>query len=207
MAHLLNVMMLTTLLQGWLDVCKSSFAAQRGDLLPVALLGPCSSPYAQSANRAQQSARHGLRPSARPPRKTISKNFYAQRAIPIDRHGVMWPVQHVVATYQKEPCVAAANNTVRTASPADSRISSASFLTISAGRGALIGRVGDCRTWHNLSLLGASHDVAQSPVGGRLSIAINHQERTHATGPTRPHRSSSQPAKIPRDFSHSSQKS
>jgi hypothetical protein len=49
-----------------------------------------------------------------------------------------------------------------------------------AGRGALIGRVGDADIAQPF-LLGASHDVAV-PVGGRLSIAINQSKRDTGDG-------------------------
>jgi LssY C-terminus len=50
----------------------------------------------------------------------------------------------------------------------------------SAGRGALIGRVGDADVAQPF-LLGASHDVA-IPVGGRLSIAINQSKSDTGDG-------------------------
>jgi len=49
-----------------------------------------------------------------------------------------------------------------------------------AGRGALIGRVGDADVAQPF-LLGASHDVAV-PVGGRLSIAINQSQNNTGDG-------------------------
>lgn len=49
-----------------------------------------------------------------------------------------------------------------------------------AGRGALIGRVGDADTAQAF-LIGASNDIAP-PVGGRLSIAINQSKKDNAEG-------------------------
>ena len=159
-----------------------------------ALLVPCASPYAQSQSdplpnqqlASPQTARSSqpvtAAASAAGPEKRISKNFTLKGDSDwIDTGIDVASGEHVVAT---------AKGTMRYANAKEDNGPDGlprgfkDLLRIlpynSAGRGALIGRVGDADVAQPF-LLGASHDIA-IPVGGRLSIAINQSKSDTGDG-------------------------
>ena len=163
-------------------------------ILTGALLFPCSSPYAQSQTdtlpnqqlagpRTPRSNPPGTAAaSAAGPEKRISKNFTLKGDSDwIDTGIDVASGEHVVAT---------AKGTMRYANSKEDNGPDGlprgfkDLLRIlpynSAGRGALIGRVGDADVAQPF-LLGASYDVA-IPVGGRLSIAINQSKSDTGDG-------------------------
>ncbi len=163
-------------------------------ILIGALLVPCSSPYAQSQTdtlpnqqlAGPQTARSNqpvtAAASAAGPEKRISKNFTLKGDSDwIDTGIDVASGEHVVAT---------AKGTMRYANAKEDNGPDGlprgfkDLLRIlpynSAGRGALIGRVGDADVAQPF-LLGASHDVA-IPVGGRLSITINQSKTDTGDG-------------------------
>jgi len=163
-------------------------------ILIGALLVPCSSPYAQSQTdplpnqqlAGPQTARSDqpvtAAASAAGPEKRISKNFTLKGDSDwIDTGIDVASGEHVVAT---------ANGTMRYADAKEDNGPDGlprgfkDLLRIlpfnAAGRGALIGRVGDADVAQPF-LLGASHDVA-IPVGGRLSISINQSKSDTGDG-------------------------
>jgi len=163
-------------------------------ILIGALLVPCSSPYAQSQTdtlpnqqlAGPQTARSNqpvtAAASAAGPEKRISKNFTLKGDSDwIDTGIDVASGEHVVAT---------AKGTMRYANAKEDNGPDGlprgfkDLLRIlpfnAAGRGALIGRVGDAEVAQPF-LLGAFHDVA-IPVGGRLSITINQSKSDTGDG-------------------------
>jgi hypothetical protein len=163
-------------------------------ILIGALLVPCSWPYAQSQTdplpnqqlAGPQTARDNqpvtAAASAAGSEKRIAKNFTLKGDSDwIDTGIDVASGEHVVAT---------AKGTMRYANAKEDNGPDGlprgfkDLLRIlpynSAGRGALIGRVGDADVAQPF-LLGASHDVA-IPVGGRLSIAINQSKSDTGDG-------------------------
>ncbi len=163
-------------------------------ILIGALLVPCSSPYAQSQTdtlpdqqlAGPQTARSNqpvtAEASAAGPEKRISKNFTLKGDSDwIDTGIDVASGEHVVAT---------AKGTMRYANAKEDNGPDGlprgfkDLLRIlpfnAAGRGALIGRVGDAEVAQPF-LLGAFHDVA-IPVGGRLSITINQSKSDTGDG-------------------------
>ena len=163
-------------------------------ILIGALLVPCSSPYAQSQTdtlpnqqlAGPQTARSNqpvtAAASAAGPEKRISKNFTVKGDSDwIDTGIDVASGEHVVAT---------AKGTMRYANAKEDNGPDGlprgfkDLLRIlpfnAAGRGALIGRVGDAEVAQPF-LLGAFHDVA-IPVGGRLSITINQSKSDTGDG-------------------------
>src|SRR5258708_20649016 len=185
MAHLLKVMMLTICCRMARRMQNLLSRLNAAIILIGALLVPCSSLYAQSQTdtlpnqqlAGPQTARSHqpvtAAASAAGPEKRISKNFTVKGDSDwIDTGVDVASGEHVVAT---------AKGTMRYANAKEDNGPDGlprgfkDLLRIlpfnAAGRGALIGRVGDADVAQPF-LLGASHDVA-TPVGGRLSIAIN----------------------------------
>ena len=163
-------------------------------ILIGALLVPCSSLYAQSQTdtlpnqqlAGPQTARSNqpvtAAASAAGPEKRISKNFTLKGDSDwIDTGIDVASGEHVVAT---------AKGTMRYANAKEDNGPDGlprgfkDLLRIlpfnAAGRGALIGRVGDAEVAQPF-LLGAFHDVA-IPVGGRLSITINQSKSDTGDG-------------------------
>jgi len=194
MAHLLKVMMLTICCRMARRMQNVRSRLDAVIILIGALLVPCSSPYAQSQTdplpnqqlAGPQTARSNqpvtAAASAAGPEKRISKNFTLKGDSDwIDTGIDVASGEHVVAT---------AKGTMRYANAKEDNGPDGlprgfkDLLRIlpfnAAGRGALIGRVGDADVAQPF-LLGASHDVA-IPVGGRLGIAINQSKSDTGDG-------------------------
>src|SRR5216683_2411862 len=195
MAHLLKVMMLTICCRMARRMQNVRSRLNAAIILIGALLVPCSSPYAQSQIdtllphqqlAGPQTARSNqavtAAASAAGPEKRISKNFTLKGDSDwIDTGIDVASGEHVVAT---------AKGTMRYANAKEDNGPDGlprgfkDLLRIlpfnAAGRGALIGRVGDAEVAQPF-LLGASHDVA-IPVGGRLSITINQSKTDTGDG-------------------------
>jgi LssY C-terminus len=194
MAHLLKVMMLTICCRMARRMQNVRSRLEAVIILIGALLVPCSSPYAQSQTdpmpnqqlAGPQTARDNqpvtAAASAAGSEKRIAKNFTLKGDSDwIDTGIDVASGEHVVAT---------AKGTMRYANAKEDNGPDGlprgfkDLLRIlpynSAGRGALIGRVGDADVAQPF-LLGASHDVA-IPVGGRLSIAINQSKSDTGDG-------------------------
>jgi hypothetical protein len=194
MAHLLKVMMLTICCRMARRMRNVRSRLNAAIILAGALLVPCSSPDAQSQTdtlpnqqlAGRQTARSDqpgtAAASAAGPEKRLSKNFTLKGDSDwIDTGIDVASGEHVVAT---------AKGTMRYANSKEDNGPDGlprgfkDLLRIlpynSAGRGALIGRVGDADVAQPF-LLGASHDVA-IPVGGRLSIAINQSKSDTGDG-------------------------
>jgi len=194
MAHLLKVMMLTICGRMARRMQNVRSRLNAAIILIGALLVPCSSPYAQSQTdtlpnqqlAGPQTARSNqpvtAEASAAGPEKRISKNFTLKGDSDwIDTGIDVASGEHVVAT---------AKGTMRYANAKEDNGPDGlprgfkDLLRIlpfnAAGRGALIGRVGDAEVAQPF-LLGAFHDVA-IPVGGRLSITINQSKSDTGDG-------------------------
>jgi len=194
MAHLLKVMMLTICGRMARRMQNVRSRLNAAIILIGALLVPCSSPYAQSQTdtlpnqqlAGPQTARSNqpvtAAASAAGPEKRISKNFTLKGDSDwIDTGIDVASGEHVVAT---------AKGTMRYANAKEDNGPDGlprgfkDLLRIlpfnAAGRGALIGRVGDAEVAQPF-LLGAFHDVA-IPVGGRLSITINQSKSDTGDG-------------------------
>jgi hypothetical protein len=194
MAHLLKVMMLTICCRMARRMQNVRSRLNAAIILIGALLVPCSSPYAQSQTdtlpnqqlAGPQTARSNqpvtAAASAAGPEKRISKNFTLKGDSDwIDTGIDVASGEHVAAT---------AKGTMRYANAKEDNGPDGlprgfkDLLRIlpfnAAGRGALIGRVGDADVAQPF-LLGASHDVA-IPVGGRLSITINQSKSDTGDG-------------------------
>jgi len=194
MAHLLKVMMLTICCRMARRMQNVRSRLNAAIILIGALLVPCSSPYAQSQTDTlpnQQLAGPQTPRSNQPvtaaasaagPEKRISKNFTLKGDSDwIDTGIDVASGEHVVAT---------AKGTMRYANAKEDNGPDGlprgfkDLLRIlpfnAAGRGALIGRVGDAEVAQPF-LLGAFHDVA-IPVGGRLSITINQSKSDTGDG-------------------------
>jgi len=194
MAHLLKVMMLTICGRMARRMQNVRSRLNAAIILIGALLVPCSSPYAQSQTdtlpnqqlAGPQTARSNqpvtAAASAAGPEKRISKNFTLKGDSDwIDTGIDVASGEHVVAT---------AKGTMRYANAKEDNGPDGlprgfkDLLRIlpfnAAGRGALIGRVGDAEVAQPF-LLGAFHDVA-IPVGGRLSITINQSKSDTSDG-------------------------
>jgi hypothetical protein len=194
MAHLLKVMMLTICCRMARRMQNVRSRLNAAIILIGALLVPCSSPYAQWQTdtlpnqqlAGPQTARSNqpvtAAASAAGPEKRISKNFTLKGYSDwIDTGIDVASGEHVVAT---------AKGTMRYADAKEDNGPDGlprgfkDLLRIlpfnAAGRGTLIGRVGDADLAQPF-LLGASHDVA-IPVGGRLSITINQSKSDTGDG-------------------------
>jgi hypothetical protein len=194
MAHLLKVMMLTICCRMARRMQNVRSRLNAAIILIGALLVPCSSPYAQWQTdtlpnqqlAGPQTARSNqpvtAAASAAGPEKRISKNFTLKGYSDwIDTGIDVASGEHVVAT---------AKGTMRYADAKEDNGPDGlprgfkDLLRIlpfnAAGRGALIGRVGDADVAQPF-LLGASHDVA-IPVGGHLSITINQSKSDTGDG-------------------------
>jgi len=164
MAHLLKVMMLTICCRMARRMQNIRSRLNAAIILVGALLiSPCSSPHAQSptdtspnqqlANPQTTHRNQAVAPAASPD-KRLSKNFTLKGDSDWLDTGIdVAPGEHIVATAKRKPCATSAPKkiTVQTA-PRGFKDLLRILPFNAAGRGALIGRVGDA-TWHSLSCL------------------------------------------------------
>src|SRR5882724_11164825 len=194
MAHLLKVMMLTI-------CCRMARRMQNVRsrlnaaiiLVGALLISPCSSPHAQSPTDTSpnqqlanpQTTHRSQAVAAAPaasPDKRLSKNFTLKGDSDWLDTGIdVAPGEHIVATAKGTMrYVGAKEDNGPDGLPRGFKDLLRILPYNAAGRGALIGRVGDADVAQPF-LLGASHDVAV-PVGGRLSIAINQSQNNTGDG-------------------------
>ncbi len=160
-------------------------------LVGALLISPCSSPHAQSptdtspnqqlANPQTTHRNQAVAPAASPD-KRFSKNFTLKGDSDWLDTGIdVAPGEHIVATAKGTMrYVGAKEDNGPDGLPRGFKDLLRILPFNAAGRGALIGRVGDADVAQPF-LLGASHDVA-IPVGGRLSIAINQSKTDTGDG-------------------------
>jgi LssY C-terminus len=194
MAHLLKVMMLTICCRMARRMQSVRSRLNAAIILVGALLiSACSSPCAQSPadtspnqQLANPQTTHSNQAVAAAPaasaEKRLSKNFTLKGDSDWLDTGIdVAPGEHVVATAKGSMRYVGAKED---SGPDGLARGFKDLLRIlpfnAAGRGALIGRVGDADVAQPF-LLGASHDVA-IPVGGRLSIAINQSKSDTGDG-------------------------